>query len=132
MSIEDKVQLWITIASELKKIKEDEFAIRKEICEHILEGKIKGSKKGTIGKFVLNATAVINNKLDKELLESIWPDLSDEEKASVKYTPSLVAAEYKRLPDNTLLNRAVDSKPGTPCLELKEVKPNPYPNMPGK
>lgn len=121
MKIEEKVELWLKAAEELKEVKENELSLRKDICDHILKGQVKGSKKGTIGRYILNATAKLNQNIDKELLQAIWKELSPAEKASVKFTPSIIAKEYKELPDNSILNRAIDSKPGTPSLELKGI-----------
>ena len=105
----------------LTEAKEKELLFRKEICEHILGDKIKGSKKGTIGIYVLSASAKLNIKLDAELLESMWKELSDGEKACIKYKPSLIAAEYKNVDSQAKLHRCIDSKPGTPTLTLKSV-----------
>lgn len=121
MTIEKKIGEWIIQKHKLDVAKKHELELRKEICEHILQGKIKGSKKSTIGTYVLTATAKINNKIDAELLESIWESLSDKEKACVKYKPSLIAAEYKKLKGAVKLHRCIDSKPGTPALTLKSV-----------
>lgn len=119
MKIEETVEKWINLSAQLSSIKEQELELRNKICSHILKDKLKGSKKATIGRYVLNATAKLNQKIDKELLETIWEDLSPEEKAAVKFNPSLVAKEYKKLSEKSLLNRAIDSKPGTPSLDLK-------------
>jgi len=115
------VKEWIFIKDKLTEAKTHELELRKEICEHILEGKIKGSKKGTIDGYVLTATAKMNDKIDVELLKSIWKELSDGEKACIKYKPSLIAAEYKKLKGALKLHRCIDSKPGTPALSLKTV-----------
>jgi len=121
MEEEKKVESWIQWKGKLTEAKEKELLLRKEICEHILEGKIKGSKKGTIGKYILIASAKLNDKLDAELLESIWKELSEKEKACIKYKPNLIAAEYKKVTGAVKLHRCIDSKPGIPTLTLKSI-----------
>lgn len=116
------IELWLEYKDDLAEAKEHELELRKEICEHILEGKIKGSKKGTIGNYVLVASAKLNIKVDAELLESIWEELSEKEKACIKYKPSLIAKKYNSLDGALKLHRCIDSKPGTPTLALKSVK----------
>ena len=118
---EKVVKEWIFTKDKLTQAKEQELKLRKEICEHILQEKIKGSKKGSIGVYVLVASAKLNNKLDAELLESIWKELSEKEKACIKYKPSLIAKEYNSLDGAVKLHRCIDSKPGTPSLTLKSI-----------
>jgi len=122
MIIEEKVDSWISQKNKLNRAKKYELELRKEICDHILQGKIKGSKKGTIGKYILTASAKLNIKVDAELLESMWEELSEREKACIKYKPNIIAAEYKKLKGGVKLNRCIDSKPGTPTLTLKSIK----------
>ena len=121
MITEMEVKNWIFAKEKLAKAKEYELDSRKEICKHILGDKIKGAKKGIIGKYILTATAKMNDKVDAELLESVWKELSPKEKACIKYKPSLIAAEYKKLKGAIILHRCIDSKPGTPALALKNV-----------
>ena len=121
MPIKEQVESWLKWKSNLAVAKENELNLRKEICEHILQGKVKGSKKSSIGVYILTATAKLNIKIDSEHLETIWKELPPEEKACIKYKPSLIAAEYKKLKGKITLNRCIDSKPGTPGLELKSV-----------
>lgn len=119
---EQTVQEWATAKLKLAELKETELELRKEICDHILGDKIKGSKKGVIGSFTLSASAKLNQTIDKELLKSIWPDLSIEEKKCIKFDPKIVAKEYKTVDAKSNLHQAITSKPGTPTLEIKGVK----------
>jgi len=119
MADEEGVKAWVIAAHRLKEAKETELNLRVPICEQILDGKIKGAKKGSIGRFTLTATAKINNKVDAELLKVGWEELTPSEKACIKYTPSLIAEEYNKLKGVVKLHRYVDSKPGTPSLAVK-------------
>ena len=119
---EKVVKEWIFVKDKLTQAKEHELKLRKEICEHILQGEIKGSKKRTIGNYVLTASAKLNIKINAELLGTIWEKLSNEERICIRYKPSLVAAEYKKLKGVMVLHRCIDSKPGTSTLALKSIK----------
>ena len=119
---EKLIKNWLGWKDDLALAKESELELRKKICELILGDKIKGSKKGSIGKYVLTASAKLNMKVDAELLESMWEELSDGEKACIKYKPNLIAAEYKNIDSQAKLHRCIDSKPGKPTLTLTSIK----------
>lgn len=119
MITEKKVKSWILAKTKLDAAKKQELELRQTICEDILKSQVKGSKKITVGKFTLTATAKLNEKVDADLLKSLWENLSDEEKGCIKFKPSLKAKEYHKLKDACLLHRAVDSKPGAPTLNAK-------------
>lgn len=113
------VEAWIIAKANLNTAKKQESELRLSICEEILDGKVKGSKKSTIGRFILTATAKLNEKVDEDLLDTIWEDLADEEKECIEYKPSIKAKEFHKLKDSMLLHRAIDSKPGMPALAIK-------------
>lgn len=123
MLTEEKVEKWIITKAALDEIKKEEMELRKELCDYILEGNIKGSKKKLIGKYQLTASAKLNSSIDKEVLNTIWEDLSVEEKACFRFDPKLVAKEYKKLsPEYTILHSAIVDKPGAPTLSFKKVE----------
>jgi len=117
---ESTIVKWVKASDALKQAKKLELELRLGICEDILGDKIKGTKKAKIGQYSLTATAKLTNKLDEVLLKTVWKDLSDSEKECVKFKPSLIVAEYNTLDDGMLIHRAIESKPGTPSLAIKE------------
>lgn len=120
--MESKVKEWIEVASKLSSLKLVEKELRQEIADHILKDKIKGAKKGVIGPYILTATAKLNTKVDRDLLKTIWLDLDLVEKAAIRFEPKVIAAKYKVVPENSILNQALINKPGMPGLGLKGVK----------
>ena len=120
--MEEKVKKWTKISGQLAMLKVAETELRQEIAAHILKDKIKGAKKGVIGPYTLTATAKLNTKVDRDALKVIWPDLSPEEKAAIKFDPKVVAAKYKLIDEKSILNQVLTNKPGMPGLELKGVK----------
>lgn len=119
--MEDKVKKWIDMAARLKSLKLSESIARQEIADHILQEKLKGAKKGTIGPYILTATGKLNQKIDKDALKAIWKDITPAERQAVRFDPKLIAAEYKKLPDKAMINQVITEKPGLPGLELKGV-----------
>ena len=116
------VEAWVKTSCELKLLKIKEMEMREKICKLILKDKLSGSKKRTIGIYVLKVTERINKNIDNELLNSIWKDLSQEERSAFKFKPSLVPKNYKKLSENSKINTAITEKPGAPTLVLEGVK----------
>ncbi len=117
--MEDKVQAWIKADAAMRAAKAHELELRKELCDHILQGKIKGSKTTQIGQYKLSATAKLNAKIDKDALKSIWFDLTPAEKQSVKFDPKLIAKNYNGLDASCTIHHVITHKPGTPALSVK-------------
>lgn len=120
-SMEELIVKWIKLSNKLAQIKETEMDLRKQIADHILAGKVKGSKTATIGKYKLSATAKVNTKIEREELQAIWPDLTAAEKAAVKFDPKLVAVEYKKVPANSIIHSVITDTPGAPSLSVKGI-----------
>lgn len=119
MITEKKVKAWIAAKIKLDIAKKQELELRLPICEEVLAGKVKGTKKAAVKKFILTATAKLNEKIDADLLKELWPDLAAEEKNCIKFKPSIKAKEFHKLKDSMLLHRVIDSKPGVPTLTIK-------------
>lgn len=120
--MESKVKDWLEAKEQLAEAKSTELSLRKEICEHILQDKRKGTKKGIIGPYILSATAKLNAKIDKDALKAIWKDLSKDEKKAIRFKPEIAAKEYKKLDERSIIHQTITHTPGTPGLELKSVK----------
>lgn len=123
MLTKEKIEEWIIAKVAADEFKKKEMNLRKEICEYLLEGKIKGTVKRTIEGYLLTASAKLNTSIDKEVLEAIWEDLTTEEKACFRFDPKLVAKEYKKLPvEYNTLDIAITDKPGAPTLSFKKIE----------
>lgn len=118
-SITAKVKEWLNAKKKLDHYKDNEMSLRKTICSFILGTKTKGSKTDMVGEFKMTATAKLNTVIDKDALKAIWPDLSKQEKACIRFKPELVAANYKKIPANSKLHQVITDKPGAPTLVLK-------------
>jgi len=117
----EKMQDWMDAKEALSEAKSKELELRLEICEGILKEK----RKGTVHfkRFGLDAAAVakVNTKVDEKELKEIFPKLSEEEKACIRYKYELVSKEYSKLPDDSIFHQAITTKPGMPGLTIKEL-----------
>lgn len=120
--MEEIVKTWIIISEQLKQIKKIELELRNKICDKVLEEQTKGSKTETIGSYVMTATAKTNKTIDKDLLKSLWSDLSKDEKSCFEFNPKLIEKNYKEIDEESNIHRVIEEKPGTPSLKLKSIK----------
>lgn len=120
--MENIIKTWLITSNQLKALKETELELRKLICDKILDGKIKGSKSDNFGVYIMTATAKTNKNIDKELLKTIWSDLSKKEKSCFEFNPKLIEKKYKEIDKNSNVHRVIEEKPGTPTLKLKSIK----------
>ncbi len=113
---------WLQKSLELKDLKAAEMKLRKELCTEIFGGKVgKMRKKFMSDEFEVTAENSVAKKVDKEALTEMWDELSELEKAAIKWDPSLVAAGYKIVGENSILHECVTTKPTTPTLKVREI-----------
>ena len=116
---------WLAAQDDLRIAKARELALRKEICDEILVEKLEGSKTVVADSFKVTATAKLNRSIDREVLETLWDDLTDLEKEAVVYKPSLVLPIYKKIEgSNSRLEEAITVKPGLSSLKIIPVEEN--------
>lgn len=121
MSIYDE---WNQAAYDLKEAKKRELELRNEICESILKDKFEGAVTVIDEGFKITATAKLTRSVDTTILETIWDELDDAEKECIKYKPSLVASEFKRLENRGQGNKlfeAITVKPAQATLAIKPL-----------
>ena len=113
------IDKWIDMSNRLKQLKLDEMALRKQICMEILADEVPPCKrKVVIGEHTVRAEITTTDKLDVVAINGMWKELTLEEKAAVKFTPSLVAKEYKKLDKTSILHSAVETRPDAPTLKI--------------
>ena len=118
----ERVVLWHDTKCKLAVFKAQELSLRKEVAEEILEGvpltngsaTNRESEEGVIVK----ATQKLNFSLDLGELAAIWAELTPEEQAVIKMKPTLQLAKYKKLPEGSILHRAVTTKLAVPTLDV--------------
>ena len=110
---------WIQAKEQLDFYKDAELGYRKKICAELFDS---NQKKFIFDDFELKATKKINFTVDEDQLKENWSKLSKEEKAAIKFKPSLIAAEFKKVSSDALLMQFITSAEGTPTLTIKPAK----------
>ena len=121
MNIERKIEDYRQMKASLRALKEAEMDMRLEICDaldidshnvgtHNMEYPTLGLKVKMIKK--------VTHKLDKEVLEQIYDDLSEEESECISFEPKLSVSKYKKAGGSDLLDTAILIVPATPSLEV--------------
>lgn len=118
----DKYETWYKMSLELKRIKAEEAALRRELCEELFDGKVGEFRvKEEFDDYIVTAESKVTRKLDSPQLDSIWDQLSPAEQGAIIHKPSLVLRNYRKLPDHCLLHSCITESPAMPTLKL-EVK----------
>lgn len=117
-----KLWAWAGVAKDLAELKEQEMTLRKELVTAF-------QPKRKVGTATINLPADWKIKIvqkdtvniDEAALPAALEEMEDgSEDSLIKYKPTLVAAEYKRLDSEQkkLLDEALMTKPGSPTLTL--------------
>jgi len=114
-----KYNEWVEAHADLQRAKKLELSLRNEICSELLVDKLEGSKTVREDGFIVTTTAKLIRSINREVLESVWSDLSDREKECVVYKPSLVLSNYKVIEaEGGILMEAITVKPGQSALKI--------------
>lgn len=113
---------------ELKKLKEEEKVLRKQIVEKFF-GKVEEGLNvyhSVEDSLILKVTHKLNRKIDPEELERLKTDPDFDEIANncIKYKPQLDARKYKTLSkeDKRIFDHALIISDGSNTLDIKKVK----------
>ena len=115
---EGLIDQWQEKTRHLKELKFQEMKLRKQIVNHILDGREVGREKMEIGDYRLQAAIPIKYSLDEKFLKSIWADLNHAGKNAVGFKPALKKKIYASLSADNNLQTAVIAKPGSPTLKI--------------
>ena len=109
----------------LIKAKSVEIELRKKIINHFRYGSnLEGVQHKSIEGLEMDivVTLKLGRTLDKDALKTIWADLSEEQRDTIEYKPSLDLKAYKQLLTNDAageLINVVTEKPGLASVTLK-------------
>lgn len=119
----EKIKKWKQLSATLKTIKAQEFNLRKEIAEDVLKGAI-GTVNARVDNYKVKAQQSERKKVDNEALLSIWPNLSEAEKAAVKWSPDIIISNYKAInpAERVALDSVVTTVPNAPTLKVEIIK----------
>jgi len=118
-----KLKEWAEMSRELKKLRDAEAVLRREICAGIIantpmeNGRV--TVKGESEDMDYKAVQTLTYKVDQAAVQALWANLSDTEKEAVVFKPNLALANYKKLPESSLLHEVVTTVLAMPTLEVK-------------
>lgn len=121
---EELIQLWEEVEAKAKLLKTQENDLRILICGKLAAGKPKGTHTFQIGNKKIKIVVKENTTIDKDVLAVLQKDMSEEEKAVFRWTPEVIAANYKELEDTSNVDLCLITKPGMPSLEVVYPKAN--------
>lgn len=114
----EQYKKWRALSRKLLDLKEEEAILRAEICKRALADKVEGTTSLKEEGVTVAATAVVTRTIDRDTLESIWPDLSDEEREAVDFRPTLVISKYRGIAEDSKLHEAITAKAGRSQLRI--------------
>lgn len=114
----------IEAQAKLKFWKAKELTIRNEILEEMAGPKDEGAVSKTVDGLKITATYKMTRNVDEAVLDSIIDKLTDEELECVKFKPTVILKNYRKLEDEgkSKLLDAVILKPSQGSVSIKEVK----------
>ncbi len=114
------IREWQAAESALKEAKALELKLRKRVIEKN-PGDL-GTSHYPAGKdHEIVITRGVTLSTDKEYLEMIWDELTEEERECIDYKPSVIKKKYTELPEDSYLREAVTVRPSLPTVKIKEV-----------
>ena len=109
---------WLDSKMLLARYKASELELRNKIIDSFINDEVVGTLKFNKGEYKITIGLSLNNKLDESELDTIYNELSDKEKSCIKYTPSLIAKEFKELSGMEKLFEVITIKPRQPTLKI--------------
>ena len=111
------IRLWQDAGKELEKFKALELKLRNQLIKKYPGG--FGTSHNMVDKKTdLVISRGINLSLDKDVLDSINEELTEEERQCVVYKPGMDKRRYDKLPEDSLLMTAVTAKPALPTIKV--------------
>lgn len=100
------------------KAAEAEARARRLMLEEQLAEAIPGPDEGTVRADGVKVVRKLTYQVSEEIADA-WGALADEERAAIKWKPSLVLSEYRKLRQNSL-TQFVTAKPARPAVTIEE------------
>lgn len=121
--LQSKLEILKQLKLELKDIQKREMALRVELAESLTNDLPIGKHKFEFEGFDIKVGKNTTLSIDKEMLTLMYEDFTEEEKACIKYSPSLIEGAYNKLDDveRAVLDECVIRKPAAPTIEFIET-----------
>lgn len=120
---EKDIAEWRSLAEALKSVKGDEMTLRKRIVAFFFNGKKKGTHRLIVGDAELKAELSTRLDVSESDLIANASVLTEEEKACIKWKPTVIASKYNKLKpeQKARLSRIVSEKPSAPSLTVTDI-----------
>lgn len=118
MYLEEKLERFRLIASELKLLKKEEMDLRKSLCDELLKNRPKGTHRFELPGMVIKANKKVLTTVDAKRLAEHYHVMTEAEKACIVYKPSLSLSAYNKLFDTPTLDECITVRPASPTLEV--------------
>ena len=103
--------------------KSKEIELRNEILEEMASDKDEGITSKVVDGMKITATYKMSRSIDEATLDSIYDYLTEEELDFIKYKPSIVLKEYRKLEEKgeSKLLEAIVLKPSQGTVTIKHL-----------
>lgn len=118
----ETIRHWISLAAQLKSVKEQEMSVRKEINNDILGVNKVGTSHMAMHHIEVTCTVTEKLETKKEDVMSVMEELTDAEKECIIWKPSIQKALYDKLPEDAILRTVVTAKPNAPKVTAVDTE----------
>ena len=107
----------------LKFWKDKELSLRNKVLNYYSPKEQEAKIKKQIADYEIELQYKLNRKIDEDVLDNIWDDLTEEEQECVQFKPSLILSKYKKLEEEgiSLLLDAVTVKPAQGAVKINHI-----------
>lgn len=119
-------QQYSKIKKDFTDLKSEELKLRNKLIKMQHKTKFEGTENFNHPRLGVIASVVfgINRSVDEAVLDTIWDNLTTEEKEVIKYKPEVDIKKYRELeqtfPDSKIFD-AIIEKESQPSLKIKEI-----------
>lgn len=119
----ESIRQWKSLAAQLKQLKATEINARRSIEGDLFNPNKTGVQHAIVGGvFQLTYNRAMEFSIKKADLMPLIPALTDEEKEAIEWVPKIKVKNYKKLPENSELRKAVSAKLGSPSFEAVDLE----------
>lgn len=121
---EQDLQTWYVMQEQLRKLKDQETALRKRIFKTYFPTPVEGTNKFDLPyQYVLKGTYPIDRKVDAPVLKAnaeVFTEKLIRVDLLVEWEPKLSVSQYRKLTEEqtAVFDRCLIVKPGSPSLEI--------------
>jgi hypothetical protein len=121
----DDVMMIEVLQEELKEVKQREYELRNKIVNHFRYGSnVEGVQHKSLEGLDIDIiiTLKLNRKANSDALDTIWADLTQDQRDCIKYTPEVKVGPYKKLVEAGEAGELVNCITETPGLASVSLK----------